>query len=192
MIQIRASAKATIFSAPIFSFKFYVISERRFISSIQRNAKTISFSPFAAKAAHSLSGADVKTAALQDHLGGGPEAKEFDRAQRTPLAAGPDLDAMSLVATRVKLESVDKLVADAAAAPGSAAEIDLFAWVKHAVGLSSTEGMFGPMNPFRDPAHEADFWYVMLFAFSFLCADISGAVNTPKMGTNSDGQDVCR
>ncbi|KXH35577.1 hypothetical protein CSAL01_05783 [Colletotrichum salicis] len=154
----KADAKSKIFSAPIFSFKFYIIAERKFISSIQRNARTISFAPFAAKASHNFSGADEKATNLQDHLGGGPEAKEFDRVQRTTLAAGPELDDMSLVATQVKLEIVDKLAADALKSPETGLPIDLFAWVKHTVGLSASEGMFGPLNPFKNPDHEADFW----------------------------------
>ncbi|KAJ0307368.1 hypothetical protein COL5a_000221 [Colletotrichum fioriniae] len=156
--KVGADAKSKIFSAPIFSFKFYIIAERKFISSIQRNARTISFAPFAAKAAHNFSGADEKATNLQDHLGGGPEAKEFDRVQRTTLAAGPELDDMSLVATQVKLEIVDKLAASALESSETGVPIDLFAWVKHTVGLSATEGMFGPLNPFKNPDHEADFW----------------------------------
>ncbi|KAK6220960.1 hypothetical protein QIS74_04952 [Colletotrichum tabaci] len=156
--KIGSQTKFKIFSAPIFNFKFYVISERKFVASIQRNAKTISFAPFAAKAARTFSGATEKAASLQDHLEGGPEAKEFDRVQRTMLAAGPELDEMSHVATRVKLELVDKLAVDATRSSGSAAEIDLFAWVRHAVSISSTEGFFGPLNPFKNPEHETDFW----------------------------------
>ncbi|KAJ0165201.1 hypothetical protein CTA2_12042 [Colletotrichum tanaceti] len=159
--KIGSQTKSSIFSVPIFNFNFYVIAERKFIASIQRNAKTISFSPFAAKAARDFSGVTEKAASLQDHLEGGPGAKEFDRVQRAMLAAGPELDETSHVATRVKLELVDKLAADATPTGSSgsaAAEIDLFAWVKHAVSISSTEGLFGPLNPFKNPEHEADFW----------------------------------
>ncbi|KZL79767.1 cytochrome p450, partial [Colletotrichum incanum] len=156
--KIGAQTKGKIFSAPIFNFKFYVIAERKFIASIQRNAKTISFVPFAVKATQNLSGATKKAAKLQDHLEGGPEAKEFDRVQRTTLAAGSDLDELSYVATQIKVDVIERLLLDAASSPNSAAEIDLFAWVKHAVAISSTEGMFGPLNPFKNPDHEADFW----------------------------------
>ncbi|GKT41164.1 7-alpha-hydroxycholest-4-en-3-one 12-alpha-hydroxylase [Colletotrichum spaethianum] len=156
--KIAAQIKGRIFAAPIFNFKFYVISDRKFIASIQRNAKTISFVPFAVKASQSLSGISEKSAKLQDHLEGGPEAKEFDRVQRATLAAGSDLDELSHVATQVKLDMIEKLLVDASKSSDSATRIDLFAWVKHAVTLSSTEGMFGPLNPYKNPDHEADFW----------------------------------
>ncbi|OLN97727.1 25-hydroxycholesterol 7-alpha-hydroxylase 2 [Colletotrichum chlorophyti] len=156
--QIGAQNKSGLFSAPIFSFRFYVITERKFIATVQRNAKTLSFAPFAAKASHMLSGLSKEATAIQDHVEGGPGAKELDRVQRTMLAAGPELDEMSLVANKVKLDLIQDLAIEAAKDSGSGTEIDLFKWVKRAVDLSASEGMYGPMNPFKNPEHETDFW----------------------------------
>ncbi|KAK1974705.1 cytochrome P450 [Colletotrichum cereale] len=156
--KIGARAKRKIFSTPIFNFKFYVIEDRKFFSAIQRNARTLSFVPFAVKASQNFSGSGDEAARLQDHLEGGPGAKEFDRVQRATLAAGPDLDDLSYTATQVKLDMVEALLRDAGRSSDSAVRVDLFAWVRRAVVMSTTEGMFGPLNPFKNPEHEADFW----------------------------------
>ncbi|KAK2031034.1 cytochrome P450 [Colletotrichum zoysiae] len=156
--KIGAQTNNNFFTLPIFNFKFYVIQDRKFFSAIQRNAKAISFVPFAVKASRNFSGISDEAARLLDHLEGGPGAKEFDRVQRAALAAGPDLDELSHASARVKLDMVEELLRDAGRSPDSAARVDLFAWVRHAVVMSSTEGMFGPLNPFKNPEHEADFW----------------------------------
>ncbi|KAH9240935.1 hypothetical protein K456DRAFT_1768087 [Colletotrichum gloeosporioides 23] len=143
--DVASSQPSGIFTLPIFTFKLYIISEQKLISAIQRHAKTISFTPFAAKTSKTLSGLGDIVLRIQDHLQGPPEAKEFDRVQRASMSAGPDLDVMALeLATKAKAE------------PGT--RIELYTWLKHLIALSASEGMFGPMNPFRDPEHEADFW----------------------------------
>ncbi|KAF4939544.1 25-hydroxycholesterol 7-alpha-hydroxylase [Colletotrichum fructicola] len=154
--DVASSQPSGIFTLPIFTFKLYVISERKLISAIQRHAKTISFTPFAAKTSKTLSGLGDIVLRIQDHLQGPPEAKEFDRVQRASMSAGPDLDAMTLVSSKVTLELVEELATEANAEPGT--RIELYTWLKHLIALSASEGMFGPMNPFRDPEHEADFW----------------------------------
>ncbi|EFQ35794.1 hypothetical protein CGRA01v4_04039 [Colletotrichum graminicola] len=156
--KVGAQAKSNIFSLPIFNFNFYVIQDRTLFSAIQRNAKSLSFVPFAIRAIRNFSGSGEETLRLIDYLEGGPGAKEFDRVQRAALAAGPDLDELSHAATQVKLDMVEELLRDAGQSTDSAARVDLFAWVRHAVVISTTEAMFGPLNPFKNPEHEADFW----------------------------------
>ncbi|KAJ0277072.1 hypothetical protein COL940_007953 [Colletotrichum noveboracense] len=147
--DVASSQPSGIFTLPIFTFKLYIISEQKLISAIQRHAKTISFTPFAAKTSKTLSGLGDIVLRIQDHLQGPPEAKEFDRVQRASMSAGPDLDVMALVSSK-------ELATKAKAEPGT--RIELYTWLKHLIALSASEGMFGPMNPFRDPEHEADFW----------------------------------
>ncbi|KAF5505317.1 hypothetical protein CGCS363_v005623 [Colletotrichum siamense] len=142
--DLASNQPSCIFTLPIFTSKLY------------RHAKTISFTPFAAKTSKTLSGLGDIVLRIQDHLQGPPEAKEFDRVQRASMSAGPDLDAMALVSARVTLELVEELAMKAKAGAGT--RIELYTWLKHLIALSASEGMFGPMNPFRDPEHEADFW----------------------------------
>ncbi|KAK2005965.1 cytochrome P450 [Colletotrichum eremochloae] len=158
MTKVGAQVKSKVFSMPVFNFKFYVIQDRRLFSGIQRNAKTLSFVPFAVKGTQTFSGVSEEAAGLLDHLGGGPGAKEFDRVQRATLAAGHDYDEVTLAASRAKLDIVGELLREAGQSSDSAARVDLFSWVKRAVVMSTTDGMFGPLNPYKNPEHEADFW----------------------------------
>lgn len=38
-------------------------------------------------------------------------------------------------------------------------KISLMQWLKHELSFATTEAVYGPQNPFRDPAVEAAFWY---------------------------------
>ncbi|KAI8311548.1 hypothetical protein K4K61_011997 [Colletotrichum sp. SAR11_59] len=121
--DVASSQPSGIFTLPIFNFKLYVISERKLISAIQRHARTISFTPFAAKTSKTLSGLGDIVLGIQDHLQGPPEAKEFDRVQRASMSAGPDLDAMALVSARVTLELVEELAMKAKTGAGTRIEL---------------------------------------------------------------------
>ncbi|EQB47866.1 hypothetical protein CGLO_12968 [Colletotrichum gloeosporioides Cg-14] len=128
--DVASNQPSGIFTLPISIIKLYVISERKLISAIQRHAKTISFTPFAAKTSKTLSGLGHIFLRIQDHLQRPTEAKEFDR---------------------VTLELIEELATEANAGPGT--RIELYMWLKHLIALSASEGMFGPI----DPDHEADF-----------------------------------
>ena len=45
-------------------------------------------------------------------------------------------------------------------------DIDLWEWVRHEVTHATTEGVYGPMNPYRDPAVESGFWYAQYLLFN--------------------------
>ena len=36
--------------------------------------------------------------------------------------------------------------------------MDLYRWTRHAVTIASTDAVYGPSNPFRDPLVEDGFW----------------------------------
>ncbi|KAK2037679.1 cytochrome P450 [Colletotrichum somersetense] len=153
--KVEVQNKLKVFSLPIFNFKFYVFQDRKYFSAIQRNSRTLSFVPFVKKATYNIDGNGDKFAQLQDHIEGGPTAKEYEQVRRKTLAPGPDNDKMSLVAAQVQLEMVEKLLRDTA--QSSAAQIDLFQWVRDTIIISTTEGIYGSSNPHRNPEHTADF-----------------------------------
>ncbi|CAD0044824.1 unnamed protein product [Aureobasidium pullulans] len=49
-------------------------------------------------------------------------------------------------------KSVDEL------ASFSGKSFDLYAWAKHAITIASTDAVWGPKNPIKDPENEAAFW----------------------------------
>lgn len=149
-----------IFALPIFfSFKIYVVANRQIYAAVQRNAKTLSFSPFSRRVTKYLSDVSDQTARAVDLLaedeGSRSFARQIQHVHATALSTGPSLDRLNLVTAQEMLRLVDKAASEASKQP---VRIDLVEWVSHVVTLAATEGFYGPKNPYRDPQHEKDFW----------------------------------
>lgn len=67
------------------------------------------------------------------------------------LAPGPKLDAVTTRVASDLNESIKKL-------HGKTTRMNLLYWFRHEFGMSSTNGIYGPENPFKDPKVEAGFW----------------------------------
>ncbi|ROV93033.1 hypothetical protein VPNG_09451 [Cytospora leucostoma] len=149
-----------IFALPIFfTFKIYVVANRQIYAAVQRNAKTLSFSPFSRKVTKQLSDVSDQTARAVDLQAEDEGTRSFSRqihhVHATALSTGPSLDRLNLVTAQAMLRLVDEVVSEASKEP---VRIDLVEWVSHVVTLAATEGFYGPKNPYRDPQHEKDFW----------------------------------
>ncbi|KAI0594168.1 cytochrome P450 [Biscogniauxia sp. FL1348] len=67
------------------------------------------------------------------------------------MAPGPSLDCMVRKAAEVMAISVDKL----GRGDGVSTTIKLYEWTRHEILMATTEAVFGPKNPYRDPAVES-------------------------------------
>lgn len=72
----------------------------------------------------------------------------FNKAIHSTVSAGSDLDALNREAIRTFALSMDKLNA------GGPRCVSLFAWIRSEVLLGTTDAVYGPHNPFRDPEIE--------------------------------------
>ena len=72
-------------------------------------------------------------------------------AVRVPLLPGLGLDAMNRVMAEQVAASIDGMRAQ---------KVKLFAFIAHEITLATTDSVYGPKNPFKDPAVEQSFWYV--------------------------------
>lgn len=72
----------------------------------------------------------------------------FPKYVHPALSAGPGLDSMNRRAIQVISKSLDER------SQKGATKVQLWQWVRHELLLASTEGVYGPKNPFRDPAME--------------------------------------
>ena len=72
---------------------------------------------------------------------------------RTTLAPGPGLEGMDRVMLRSVEASFDKLCAH-----GQPKKIQLQQWLGHEMTMATTEAVYGPENPYKDPKVEAAFW----------------------------------
>lgn len=148
-----------IFTLPIFSFKLYIVADRQVFSAVQRNAKTISFAPFAKRATKVLSNVSDKTARSADTLAEDEDTRNFARlihhVEASTLSNGPSLDRLNQVTSQEKLRLVDELVLESSKNP---ARIELYDWVQEVITMSASTGFYGPQNPYKDPQHKKDFW----------------------------------
>lgn len=67
------------------------------------------------------------------------------------LAPGPKLEAVTTQVAHDLNGSMAKL-------HGKTTRMNLLYWFRHEFGMSSTNGIYGPENPFKDPKVEARFW----------------------------------
>lgn len=106
-----------------------------------------------------LSNVSDTTVRAMDTLSQDEETRSFARQvhhiEATTLSNGASLDRLNLATAQEKLRLVDELVSESSRDP---VQVELYDWVQHVVALSATTGFYGPMNPYKNPQHEKDFW----------------------------------
>ena len=139
-----------IFTATILKRKLYVVTSLELVNQIQRNAKTISFSPFVTMTAEKLSQLPQEKVSLFKKS----EKREGCAADTISAVEGAlrqaDLDEMMPSMLDTLKDSIDKL--------SLGEPTDLHAWVRHCITIGSTRSIYGPQNPFHDKAVEDAFW----------------------------------
>ena len=73
----------------------------------------------------------------------------FYKTIHTPLSPGPELDAMNRVMAQKVMASIDRLEEKV---------VNFFDFIKHEITLATTDSVYGPQNPFKDPAIVESFW----------------------------------
>jgi hypothetical protein len=145
---------------PIFSFKLYIVTDRHVFAAVQRNAKTLSFAPFAKQVTKILSDVSDVTVRAVDTLSEDDEtrnvARQFHHVQATTISNGPSLDRLNQSTSEEKLRLVDELALESTK---DTVHMDLYEWIQHVITMSATTGFYGPQNPYKNPQHEKDFWY---------------------------------
>lgn len=128
--------------------------------SLHRNPKAVSFwyieALFTAKLGNMSRSAEMD---LVENLE--PDSKEESivfveglKLVRQVMSPQGSMDAMSRVAAAVTKRQIDQLDEQ------TPCRVDLWEWVQHEITIATTECVYGPQNPYRDPKVEAGFWYV--------------------------------
>jgi hypothetical protein len=143
-----------------------VINSVSLIQTAQKNFKTLAFPPLEAMAAKSICGSSkVANDILDTNVNGddGPRSYSVSHypAVRVPLMPGSGLDAMNRVMAQQVAASINRMHKQ---------KVKLFAFIAHEITLATTDSVYGPQNPFKDPAIEQSFWYV---AVSRKCISVS-------------------
>lgn len=72
----------------------------------------------------------------------------FIKVVHPALSSGPALDSMNGRAVEVLSRSLDRLVAQ------GPTRVNMFEWIRHELLMATTDSVYGPHNPLRDPANE--------------------------------------
>ncbi|KAF2198497.1 cytochrome P450 [Delitschia confertaspora ATCC 74209] len=135
--------------------RIYVVNSAALISNVQRQFKVLAFPPLEAKLSAKVC-ASSKTAheILMTNVNGDEGywgySITFHNAILPGLSPGPGLDAMNRVMVQKISASADRLE--------KPRTVWLYEFIKHEIALATTDSVYGPANPFKDPAVEQGFW----------------------------------
>ncbi|KAI2615544.1 cytochrome P450 [Hypoxylon sp. NC1633] len=156
LVKLRDDYGLPIYTLRMPGQRIYVINSLALIQPLQRQIKTIAFAPIEAQAAATVMGVGPAGNAII----GSDKMFEHDSYLSTfvpstnpALSPGPGLDAINGAAIRYIADSLAKL------RDNGPSTVDLFTWVRGELFVATTESIYGPQNPFRDPALEKA-WYV--------------------------------
>jgi hypothetical protein len=138
----------------------YIVNSTTLLPSVQRQTKALSFEALKVRAATNIAGSSQKANDIvnSDKFGGkgsGGYAASFHKRLHAELS--PQGDALHDM-NRSVLSNMTMSLANMNAQLPS--DISLFEWIKHEVGMITTNAVYGPNNPFRQPEVERSFWFV--------------------------------
>jgi hypothetical protein len=128
----------------------YIVNSMSLIPIIQSQPRLLSFAAIEANIAAHLIGVNETTNKIISHDVTSDEnyLMSFPKYVHSSLNAGAGLDAMN----RRSIEVIAQSLETWSTKPNTT--VKLFEWVRHELLMATTEGVYGPKNPFRDPAME--------------------------------------
>jgi len=154
-MKLRDKYNLPIYTLRIPGQRIYVINSLSLIPPLQRQIRTISFAPIEAQAAATVMGVGPAGNAIigsdkmfeQDSY-----LSTFVPSTHPALSPGPGLDALNGVAIQRISDSLANLNNN------NPTTVELFSWVRSELFMATTESIYGPKNPFRDPTLKQA-WY---------------------------------
>ncbi|KAJ8063817.1 hypothetical protein OCU04_007676 [Sclerotinia nivalis] len=144
----------------MFGGKIHIVGSTELMHSLQRQGKTASFWYLEARFIAELGGlgrdasrklvADLEPASEKPSL-------LINGLKATQKAMSPvgEVDDMIRIGAKVIQARLDNLADEAG---NNNSNTDLWAWVQHEISIATTESVYGPANPYRDPKVETGFW----------------------------------
>ena len=142
----------------------YCVNDVRLVQAVQRNAKTISFDPILTTVAERLAGIGGDSLqVLREMENGGAGAHRKLVHAMSPSLTGRGLDLMNVPTLKVLENYINELVE-------KPEKFDLWKWTRHVISIASTEGVYGPENPYRieNFKYEDTFWSVSIFCIQLI------------------------
>lgn len=129
--------------------RLYVINDTSLIPVMQRQVRTLSFAPILLRVTSHFMGVSKKgleimaQEPLEDH--GFIHSMMVETVKG--LAPGPALDELNEDAVAILCNSLNALVDK-----DVPTTVDMFQWTSYQIMMATTNAIYGPQNPFRNPA----------------------------------------
>ncbi|PHH88187.1 hypothetical protein CDD83_7861 [Cordyceps sp. RAO-2017] len=143
-------------SLPIYTMRLpgariYVVNATSLIPAVQKHVRTLSFTPILVDMSARLIGVSKKTFDIinRDPMSDNGFVLGMTKITQRTLNPGPSLDRLNRKAADIIARSLDSQ------ATHESTTIELKGWVDHEIIMSTTDCIYGPLNPFRDPKVEA-------------------------------------
>jgi len=152
--EMRDKYKLPIYTLRMPGSRIYVVNSTSLIPVVQRQHRALSFTALEANISKDVIGVNAATQAIIGRDVNKDEGylMSFPKYIHSAVSAGPHLDAMNRRSVEVLADSLDKHAKSSAANGGL--NIKMFHWIRHELLMATTEGVYGPKNPYRDPAVE--------------------------------------
>ncbi|KAH8651557.1 cytochrome P450 [Tricladium varicosporioides] len=158
-VQLSHQSIAPIFTMAMPGQKMYIVTTPDLIQDIQKRPKTLAFPPIEAKFATTVCGASAEAHNILLKNVNGDEgdwglSMDSYSAMRAALLPGPGLDEMNRLMIQNVAASLDSLIPTGK----KSTTMKLSAWLRRTVTAATTNSVYGPQNPFKDPEIEDCFW----------------------------------
>ncbi|KAL9121434.1 MAG: hypothetical protein Q9187_002004 [Circinaria calcarea] len=158
-VLLRQQNPLDIYTMAMPGSKLYIVNSPELISSIQRHSKTLAFPPIEAKFAMTVCGSskeanDILNINVNGDEGDWGYSVEFYKSLHPALAPGVGLNSMNRIMVQNIAASLGRLKGE----NDKPIKIGLVQWLRHEITMATTNAVYGPMNPFKDPKVEDAFW----------------------------------
>lgn len=152
-IRQLANRRPPIYTLRLPGIRLYVVDSATLIPSVQKQVKTISFAPVMVKMAESIVGSSKSALKImsRDLLDDHGHIAGVAKIIHATLLPGTRLDALnrrSVQFVKVSMDALASRIGEAGA--NGHTTISLYQWANLQVMMATTEGIYGPQNPFRD------------------------------------------
>ncbi|KAF2260683.1 cytochrome P450 [Lojkania enalia] len=161
-VQLRDKHHLPIYTLRYPFQRMYIINSPTLISAVQRQTKALTFQAIEDKFSILITDPSQHAKAIflketEQWANSAPGHQSPSHILYKGLTPGPGMDSMNRAMVN-RLETAVEGLASALSGSGAKKTMKLFAWVKHEITMATTEGVYGPQNPYRDPEIQDAFW----------------------------------
>ncbi|KAK7987257.1 cytochrome P450 [Apiospora saccharicola] len=129
-------------------FRIYVVNSTKLIPIVQRHVSTFSFSPILVDMSARFMAVSKKTYEIisRDPMDDHGFVAGMSRATHAYLSPGSMLDSLNEASVRILADSLGTIDNK------GPQHVSMKEWVDKEITMAATEAIYGPLNPYRDPA----------------------------------------